>query len=670
MEVKTCHILLLVVTCAALSHVRGSRIVSAFEGLYERFDIGHRRVQQLKKIVTDLSRQVMLQQFMLEEKTRTDGSSGIKLIRGGFKGLDNYDSNSHTGNYFMAIHDHSNYDRTIGMGEISAVLNGLEFRTRHNDYKLVMPSTTSEEIDAVEDIPYPDVPPEVTSKPSVQAQVVEMQEWFKAFWTQNTTHRNYPKYFRPIVTYLEGAWTLNKNMKESFASDRHSLDASSWFELQEKGRFSAYSGVKESLENLAILPTTIMDVDKSSGRPSYAQWNYRVLGYPIEGDIPLKYLQHADDLASRISRGQTRPEMLEKRSARYKLYRGTEPMKYSLLDELMYTIPGKDNRYKNLSQAMFGEDGMFDFAYPNKNIRLDTGRYHRWYKSAQRDAMGGNNVARSYNDDFCFVAQTTQPSIASMEMTHCKKNTCETKTNRFSYAIPLEIIFLTPLLKWNPYKLKIHQGLDIVNANGRDGSDSNSLAYDGVDSNHYYLTPTEFFSGTFVEGDPADTVRNSVFVRGPDGKRYKTSASGTQIILQSIPGLGRVRCRYPIAPVHGEGSSVWRELNALRDMLNGMVREPPEMVTFEMSSNGDHTHQFNVTYRDFLRLINDRLPLTVVTEEVNGHDHVLEFRFIRINERFQYVSCDGADRCPDGHPRIITMLTNNVFTELPRPNKS
>lgn len=60
-----------------------------------------------------------------------------------------------------AIHSHSNYQRLLGMGELVAVLNGVEFRTRHNDYKLKMPSRTKTNYGAVEDIPFPAVPPEV-----------------------------------------------------------------------------------------------------------------------------------------------------------------------------------------------------------------------------------------------------------------------------------------------------------------------------------------------------------------------------------------------------------------------------------------------------------------------------------------------------------------------------
>lgn len=59
------------------------------------------------------------------------------------------------------MHVHANYKQLVGMGEFIAVLNGVEFRTRHNDYKLKMPSTTSTEYGATEDIPLPPVPDEV-----------------------------------------------------------------------------------------------------------------------------------------------------------------------------------------------------------------------------------------------------------------------------------------------------------------------------------------------------------------------------------------------------------------------------------------------------------------------------------------------------------------------------
>ena len=59
------------------------------------------------------------------------------------------------------------------------VLNGVEFRTRHNDYTLQMPSTTTKDYNAVEDIEFPPVPPEVLSKETVLEQIDEMREYFR-----------------------------------------------------------------------------------------------------------------------------------------------------------------------------------------------------------------------------------------------------------------------------------------------------------------------------------------------------------------------------------------------------------------------------------------------------------------------------------------------------------
>ena len=63
------------------------------------------------------------------------------------------------------------------MGEFIAVLNGVEFRTRHNDYRLYMPNTTSDAYHSTEDIPFPDVPPEVLQHTDVPDQVKCIQAY-------------------------------------------------------------------------------------------------------------------------------------------------------------------------------------------------------------------------------------------------------------------------------------------------------------------------------------------------------------------------------------------------------------------------------------------------------------------------------------------------------------
>ena len=71
--------------------------------------------------------------------------------------------------------------RTLGCGEFVAVLNGVEFRTRHNDYSLVQSQDINESTgdkiryNAAQNIPFPDVPPEVVSKQSVEEQVWNLE---------------------------------------------------------------------------------------------------------------------------------------------------------------------------------------------------------------------------------------------------------------------------------------------------------------------------------------------------------------------------------------------------------------------------------------------------------------------------------------------------------------
>merc|ERR1712002_62492 len=272
----------------------------------------------MKDTFEGVTRQVMLQQYYTEEKIRTDGSSGLKQVRVSRDGTKNYYTPAHVGSRFMAMHDHANYDRTVGMGELMVVMNGLEFRTRHNDYKLRMPHRTDQSFGATELIPFPPVPPSVTSKKNLNDQIAEMREYFRAFRDQNITHRDYRPYFRANLCYIEGAWTTgSKSIDEPFESDRHSIDASSWFDLMDKSRFTSYTGSKSVLENFAFLPTTINQV--VNGTPHYAQWNYRILCNPIKEDLPTKHFKILDDLLVRFPQRKQMDKMENSRSGRYVL---------------------------------------------------------------------------------------------------------------------------------------------------------------------------------------------------------------------------------------------------------------------------------------------------------------------------------------------------------------
>ena len=72
-----------------------------------------------------------------------------------------YFEESHTGKRFCAAHDHPEFKRTLGLGEFVAELNGVQFRTRHNDYQLQQPGIFKSNFLKMDDIELPKVPPSV-----------------------------------------------------------------------------------------------------------------------------------------------------------------------------------------------------------------------------------------------------------------------------------------------------------------------------------------------------------------------------------------------------------------------------------------------------------------------------------------------------------------------------
>lgn len=53
--------------------------------------------------------------------------------------------------------------------------------------------------------------------------------------------------------------------------------------------YATWSGKKDLGENLAVLPTMVYGVN-DDGSPKIAQWNYKILGHPLEQEVPLNRL--------------------------------------------------------------------------------------------------------------------------------------------------------------------------------------------------------------------------------------------------------------------------------------------------------------------------------------------------------------------------------------------
>ncbi|XP_066929408.1 uncharacterized protein [Clytia hemisphaerica] len=663
-------------------------------GKNETVDYLMKEVKTLRGQLNQISRQLMLQQFFTEEKIRNEGFSGIKQIRTSKGGLKNYYGNTQSGSSYCSIHDHSNNIRTVGMGEFIGVLNGVEFRTRHNDFRLNQPHSTKGDYHAIEPIKFPDVPPEVLQKPDIQSQIQEMREWFKAWRDSDHTVRDYRKYFKPVLCYLEGAWTTKQgdSIDEPFESDRHSIDADSWFDLQEKVRFTSYTGSKSLGENLAFLPTTIMRFENST--PVFAQWNYRILCHPLNQSVPLTKFKPAEDIASRMKRKMSWEQYSKSRSARFELDRDLNPdeamfrekdMARNFLDKLMEEVPGKNNYGGRIEDAGFDAE-VQDF---NGNGPLDVSRYHRWFKMANKDAMGRQQSHRGYADSYMFAAKTTQSRVSGLHMRACRKVKykdgtrkliCENRNEKWSYAIPLEIIYMTPLSKWNPYGIKYNPncaGYENTN-DTRKGTGlcaDYSRAKKHACDRFYYITPSEFFSASSEgEKDPADTAKKGFCMLDRDGNGVVASPSGTRIMFPEIKGVGKLRQRFPISPIHGHGTPVWKNLNALADMFmhnasyhfmkvnpKSGVEEIEFTYMLQTSRNPNvtpHEHYFSLVKSQFDKLVATGRPMVVETDIRESHSHTLKIKWNKVTKQLQYLKCSGQSLCGDEHPKLLIRSTD------------
>lgn len=556
------------------------------------------QTDKLKEDLNKIAYQIMMMQHGEEEYRRNNAGSGIQQGRAVEAGTRPYFDESHTGKRFAVIHDHGDSIRTVGIGEISAVLNGVHFRSRHNDYQMMMPSKTSGDFLATEEVPYPPVPPQVLAAGTdIPKAIAEMKKCFKAWIESDDSECDYNKYFKPVLCYMEGFWHTREKYFEPFDSERHHIDAKTWKDLHEKAKFDAGTGRKDKGENFAWLPTKIFNVTEEGGIQT-AQWTYRVQCKEIEIPLPLTRFRTVDDIKVRVTKNKYHNRLWWDRATRFQLHpfekKWTEgereqfvmdnsgSLPIPILDRIMATVPGLDNAKAGLLRdSAYSVDTYRQDAKDKSGSKLKPGFYHRYFREFEPGAMGTFNRRRGFSDHGGYMAMTSHEDVAPVHMKHCmktpqNKRECTHYTQRWSYAIPLEIIYLNPLQSWNPYKLK-HWGWankdengHVPTANARNGGLSKNIAYNGTNSKNYYRTPAEFFSSTGegdedANADKADTVKNAVGVLDENGDMHKVAASGIRIFLPKMPEFGELRQRFPIAPVHGEGSSVYKEVNALKD---------------------------------------------------------------------------------------------------------
>ncbi|XP_013381893.1 uncharacterized protein LOC106152730 [Lingula anatina] len=521
------------------------------------------KLKTLTQKVDILLRQLQLQQMFIAERTRTDGGSGIKQTRWTSIGTRPYHTSSHSmswvaGGFYAGSHTR-NYN--IGTTGTSAVINGVEFRIHSQGMALYRPGQTFKS--PRRRLPLPAVPPQVLAKKTIPEQVTEMKEWFKAWRDQNYKVRDYRKYFKPVLCYLEGKWLKSQG-------DDKLPFTQSFLSNEERARYQAYSGAIP-LERHSFKPTSIVDFE--NGKPVFATWDYRVLCHPVNQDIPTSTFRVVDDLSIRTPRKWTLDQLSRTTLAKFQLNPLNRPWKanseyddsdYEFLDQLMSQVPGPNNYDGKLYDDSFSKPTHPFTATNNKAAKLNTAFYHRWSKVSQTGTGSLKARHRGFSDNTVFMAQTSQPSVAGMKAEDCNfvggKKVCKSYEQRWSYAIPLFVAYLNPLANWNPYGLTM-QTNGIVYGKGRTGGFTNSTAYNGISENVYYSTPSEFF------GSPKNGDAKPKGVLDPKGVIRSVSKGGFRLILPNIPGVGTLRQTYPIFPIHGEGSTAWKEYEALADLV-------------------------------------------------------------------------------------------------------
>lgn len=377
------------------------------------------------------------------------------------------------------------------------------------------------------------------------------------------------------------------------------------------------------------------------------------------------------DEASQRQQRRNNDQYLNSRSARFDIeginINGTREqgaMEYNLLDSIMEQIPGKDNYPADITEPAF--DGSGDDLYsanpktPEKLLNL--GYYHRAFVQRSKDGKRSHRDQRTFSDRV-FVAHTTSGRIAPQVYTDLNGQKVE---RRVSFAIPVEVIWLTPLHSWNPYNIPMKDKDSIT------GQGTEKNPYNGLGNREYYMTPTEFFTGDKAgEGDSADTVAGEVFVTTPQGV-MKTRASGVRIMFPKINGIdGIIRQRYPIMPVHGEGSALWKKLNALEDAMEfAKAADITSGISYSTgvshsSQTTGHTHIFAVNEEDMAGLRSGAIQeVSVSTGSRNSHNHelVIKRKADAVNgdaDEFYVASCDTASSatgkvCWDNHSHDIT----------------
>ena len=233
-------------------------------------------------------------------------------------------------------------------------------------------------------------------------------------------------------------------------------------------------------------------------------------------------------------------------------------------------------------------------------------------------------------------------------------------SQRWSYAIPLEIIYQNPLVEWNPYDIVYYPDdatATRVTAGGKNGK--KGKAYDGASHKLFFRTPASLFADRKGVSN-ADTSGGLTHVLDKKGNEREVVASGHWINMPEIPGIpGSIRQRYPVFPVHEHGSTEWKEIKALQEMVvnknDADIKKILEEVRISAYGaelklkGGGHDHTITITPKELRELqqgVKTQVEKTSSIAEAHSHKVLVKFdgSQVSVYDQWSIVWCSQTDK--------------------------
>lgn len=548
------------------------------------------------RTIEDMAYALGAQQESLAELTRqlyASGILGVRAYRPNDKEAFNMGAKSSINGFsVMNVHNHPDFKATLGLAEITALVNGYLIKTRHNDYRLMHSIQGAfgerEENEAVP------VPSSVSVLPTgfSGATLTSALPGTQVHWMRNVYEDN-PEQCIVEMSYLEmwiQRWT--GEAIDMATSARHVQNGVGFKNKLQSASYYSHSGLNASNEN-NITPNGVIVTADAEGFPVLGYINYRISSIPVATLSPAAVSR---SLPVRLNNGtiqqrnyQLRPLPYDPELAikgivdtrnRIVLRRRNQSRMFDLagvggvrnpdsvwtleqllnssqaafdtpdMAELCRMCPGFDGYDQEERMVITDPSGVQAFltgrvqTYNSVNPR-GFGFYDNRYAIDSINAVGLKMARRGYSDQNLFTAHTNHPEVVG----------------GWSWMIPMELIIRTPRETWNPTNIP-----RVVTSVGKGTAADPFTGYHEV-GRYFTIPKAAIVPDTTKPVTQADTF-TSTWLRTGSNVAIECWANG----LSLFDWDGKRR-RFPVMPEASMFTAVNSEMQAFKERLIPILRE-------------------------------------------------------------------------------------------------